>query len=74
MQLYSNDRDRSYINNICTANPYTNGFGGVILHLDYAFYAKTGVTYKVRGFQATSTSATHTLTMILFSNVTWEEI
>lgn len=74
MQIYSNDGDHSYINNVCTANPYTNGFGGISLHLDYVFYAKAGVTYKVRGFQATSTSAAYNLTMSLFSNVTWEEI
>ena len=74
IQLYSNDRDHSYINNICTANPYTNGFGGIVLHLDYAFYAKVGVTYKLRAFQAIADSAAHNLTMVLFSNVSWEEI
>ena len=74
MQLFSTNVNQSYVNNSCTANPYTNGFGGINLHLDYMFYAKANVTYILRVFQATADSASHELTMGLYSNVTWEEV
>lgn len=74
MQLYSDNITQSYVNNSCTANPYTNGFGGINLHLDCMFYAKAGIVYKLRSFQATTDSAAHELTMNLCSNVTWTAI
>ena len=74
IQIYSLDNSQSYVNDIQTLNPYTNGRGNLCLHLEKTFYAKAGVTYKMRCFQATMDSAAHDFSIDLYSNVIWTAI
>lgn len=74
LQVYSSGSSQSYVNDIQTLNPYTNGRGSLSLHLEKTFYAKAGVTYKIRCFQATMDDAAHDLPVDLYSNIIWTTI
>ena len=71
LQIYSTNTNESFVNMADYKNPYTANIGKLSLILDNFFLAKAGVTYNIRVFQATTSSASYSLKTNLCSNVKW---